>query len=186
MHIAGPQLSFPTSFCCNCGDTNCINEPQDTRVTRFFGIGGSETNFNLPIPVCAACRRTTRRRPAGFFSRLLVVALFACGVFLGLLALRAAAPLPAWIAGNLFWISAGLGLAMAFGFYRFRRARPPQTSFYQPVRIKTLKVQVNDLENGRGQVAHLKMAFTNPDYLNIFVNANQDAIKAGHLAAVKA
>jgi hypothetical protein len=32
----------------------------------------------------------------------------------------------------------------------------------------------------------MKLAFTNPDYLNIFVNANRDAISAGHIAAVKA
>jgi hypothetical protein len=32
----------------------------------------------------------------------------------------------------------------------------------------------------------MKLAFTNPDYLHAFVNANQDAIKAGHVAAVKA
>jgi hypothetical protein len=32
----------------------------------------------------------------------------------------------------------------------------------------------------------MKLAFTNPDYLNIFVNANREAIKAKQLVAVKA
>jgi hypothetical protein len=31
----------------------------------------------------------------------------------------------------------------------------------------------------------MKLAFTNPDYRNLFVNANQDAIKAKHIAVVK-
>ena len=40
--------------------------------------------------------------------------------------------------------------------------------------------------SGAGHVALMKLAFTNPDYLNVFVNANRDAIKAGHVAVVKA
>jgi hypothetical protein len=40
--------------------------------------------------------------------------------------------------------------------------------------------------NGPGQVAYMKLAFTNPDYLNVFMNANREAIKAGHVAVVQA
>jgi hypothetical protein len=32
----------------------------------------------------------------------------------------------------------------------------------------------------------MKLAFTNPDYLNVFTDANQEAIKAKHIAVVKA
>ena len=39
---------------------------------------------------------------------------------------------------------------------------------------------------GAGQVAYMKLAFTNPDYLNVFTDANQEAIKAKHIAVVKA
>ena len=39
--------------------------------------------------------------------------------------------------------------------------------------------------SGPGAVAFMKLAFTNPDYLNVFVNANRDAINAGHLAVVR-
>jgi len=70
-------------------------------------------------------------------------------------------------------------------FYRFRRAKPPKTSFYQPVRIKQADVRIGGVMDGPGQVAYMKLAFTNPDYLNVFANANRDAIKTGSAAQVK-
>jgi len=91
MEIQSPVLVFPTGFCCNCGDTNCVSEVQDTRVTRYFGIGGTETTFQLPVPVCAACRKSTRRRPAGFFGRLLVFGMLVCTCFLALIVISSIA-----------------------------------------------------------------------------------------------
>jgi hypothetical protein len=186
MQLDGPALNFPVTFCCNCGDTNCVREIQDTRVTRYFGIGGTETTFNLPLPVCAACRRSTRRRPQGFFSKVLLVALGTSVAFLALTLLASTTQLPGLLGSHLFAISAGLSLALMFAIWRLRRPKPPQTSFYQPVRIKTANVQLTDLMSGAGHVAFMKLAFTNPDYLNAFVNANREAIAEGRLAAVKA
>jgi hypothetical protein len=186
MQVESPQLNFPRMFCCNCGDTNCVVEIQDTRVTRYFGIGGTETTFRLPVPVCAACRRSTRRRPQGFFAKLLIVALGTGVAFLALLMLGSTVALPLWIADHLFALSVGLALAVMIGVWRLRRPKPPKTSFYQPVRIKEANVQLTELMSGAGHVAYMKLAFTNPDYLNVFVNANREAIAAGHLAAVKA
>jgi hypothetical protein len=186
MEVQSPALTFPTAFCCNCGDTNCVSEIQDTRVTRYFAIFGTETTFHLPLPICAACRRTTRRRPAGFFSRLLVLAIMVACWFLLLLAIAGSTTPPPWIADNLFIISLVLGAILAVVFYRFRRAKPPRTSFYQPVRIKQADVRIGGVMNGPGQVAYMKLAFTNPDYLNVFMNANREAIKAGHVAVVQA
>jgi hypothetical protein len=186
MQLDRPALSFPTAFCCNCGDTNCVNEIQDTRVTRYFGLGGTETTFQLPVPVCVACRRSTRRRPQGFFSKLLLVALGTAVAFLMLVLLGTTVELPSWIGEHMFTISAVLALALMIVVWRLRRPKPPKTSFYQPVRIKEANVQLTDLMSGAGHVVYMKLAFTNPDYLNIFVNANRDAISAGHLAVVKA
>ena len=45
MEVENPQLGFPASFCCNCGATDCQSEIQDTRVTRFFGIGAHGHHF---------------------------------------------------------------------------------------------------------------------------------------------
>lgn len=186
MQLDSPKLGFPAVFCCNCGDTNCIAEIQDTRVTRYFGIGGTETIFHLPVPVCAACRRSTRRRAPGFFARLLVFALAVGAFFLACVMIASLVMLPEWLGTHLFAISAGLAVLLLVLVFRLRRPKPPQTSFYQPVRIKDVRVHVTDVMNGYGQVAFMKLAFTNPDYLNAFANANREAISAGHVAAVKA
>jgi len=94
--------------------------------------------------------------------------------------------LPLWIGEHMFAISGVVALALMIVVWRLRRPKPPKTSFYQPVRIKEANVQLTDLMSGAGHVAFMKLAFTNPDYLNVFVNANRDAIKAGHLVVVKA
>jgi hypothetical protein len=183
MEIESPQLGFPQSFCCNCGVTDCASETQHTRVWRFFGIGGGDTTFKLSVPVCVRCRKTLRRRPAGFFSRLGVLGLSLAVFYAALYAFSASLPL--WIGGNMVAISIILALIFSAAFYALRRPKPPQTSFYQPVRIKGVRLQVTGLMAGAGQVGFMKLAFTNPDYRNLFVNANQDAISAKHIAVVK-
>lgn len=183
MQVQSPQLNFPATFCCNCGDINCQLENQDTRITRYFFLAGTETTFNLSIPVCAACLKTTRRRPPGVFSRFLIFAITACVVFGGMIALGENVALPLWAAEHLFAISAVLALVLVVLFYRLRRPKPPQTSFYQPVRIRSADVRFG---GEHGQVAFMKLAFTNHEYLNVFATANRDAIKAKTLAAVKA
>ncbi|MEO8062031.1 MAG: hypothetical protein ABI821_04710 [Pseudomonadota bacterium] len=162
-----------------------MSEIQDTRRTRYFGIGGTETIFHLPVPVCAACRRSTRRRAPGFFAQLLVLALAVGVFFLALLMFVSMVTLPGWIGTHLFGISVGLGVLLIALVLKLRRPKPPQTSFYQPVRIKDVRVQVTDVMNGYGQVAFMKLAFTNPEYLDVFTNANREAIRIGTLAAVK-
>jgi hypothetical protein len=106
--------------------------------------------------------------------------------FLALFALGSSGNLPLWISEHLWVWSAVLALLVHLGLWRLRRPKPPKTSFYQPVRVKRADVQLTDLMSGAGHVGYMKLAFTNPDYLNVFVNANRDAIKAGRLAAVKA
>jgi hypothetical protein len=186
MELASPELHFPTGFCCNCGELNCAGEVQETHVTRYFAIYGTGNSFRLTLPVCTGCRKTLRRRPSVFFTRTLVFLLFTGGGFLALLGLGQSGQLPAWMSENLLPIATGLGAIATLIFYRLRRARPPRTSFYQPVRIKQAKVRFQSVMSGPGEVMYLKMAFTNPDYLNVFMNANHEAIKAGHLAVVKA
>jgi hypothetical protein len=183
MEIANPPLNFPPAFCCNCGDINCTPELQDTRVTRHFFMAGAETTFLLSVPICAACRKTLRRRPQGLLSRLLVWVVSTGVVFGGMLLLGRNVTLPLWMTENLFIISAVLALLLVVLFYRLRRPKPPQTSFYQPVRIKEANLQFG---GEHGQVAFMKLAFTNHEYLNVFATANRDAINAKLLAAVKA
>jgi hypothetical protein len=186
MDVAGLQVTFPSGFCCNCGALDCTNETQDTRVSRYFGIGGTETTFHLPLPVCARCRRSTRRPPPGFFARLLVfVACFAAASLLFVL-LNYSVFYSEWLLRHVL-VLAGVVAVIAFVLLaRLRRPKPPQTSFYQPVRIKVANVAVPDMASGAGRVVFMKLAFTNEDYLNVFRNANRAAIDAGSIAVVKA
>ncbi len=186
MEISSPDLDFPKSFCCNCGDTNCESQDQHTRTTRYFGIYRSHTVFRLPLPVCAACRKTLRRPPSVFFMKVGVLLLFIGGWYGALSLLGMSVQLPLWMAGRLLWISVVLGAISTVIFYRLRTAKLPRTSFYQPVRIRQASVQFAGVMSGPGSVVFLKLAFTNPEYLHAFVNANQEAIKAGHVTAVKA
>src|SRR3954471_24474386 len=105
MDVASPQMTFPTAFCCNCGALDCVNEVQDTRVTRYFRLGGTETTFHLPLPVCARCRRSTRRPPRGFFASLLVLALCVAVAFLLLWMPGLSIAYPEWLRAHLFAIS---------------------------------------------------------------------------------
>ncbi len=113
---------------------------------------------------------------------------FAVGTGVALLlgyALSRSIQWPAWMVTYRLAIGAVLGAIAALLFYWLRSARPPKTSFYQPVRVKQAKVQFGGVMGGPGHVAFLKLAFTNPDYLNVFMNANREAIKAGHITVVQ-
>lgn len=124
------QLNFPAAFCCNCGDTNCQTEIQHTRVMRLFGRRGLDTHFELAIPVCQACVRTTRRHPTSGLLRLLAF-IATAGIVFGLLQIfeRTVASWPLWLSGNGFANTAALSLATALliiaVFYGLRRPVPP-------------------------------------------------------------
>lgn len=185
MQVENPQLGFPNTFCCNCGSTDCKSEDQDTRVTRFFSIGRTDTVFRLTVPVCPGCRRTLRRRPAGFFSRLGILLLFMAVIFGVCFASITTVALPLWM--KYIWAGSILGgLLLTWLFYRFRRPKAPQTSFYQPVRIKNVRLQFSGLMAGEGHVRFMRLAFTNPDYLSAFTEANQEAIQTKRVAVTKA
>jgi hypothetical protein len=164
MEVQAPLLNFPPAFCCNCGDTNCTPELQDTRITRVF----------LP---------STRRRPLSVSAKLLIWLASSVGMFVLLKLLTLGRALPQWIPAYLWMISAALALGLLVLVFRLRRPRHPQTSWYQPVRIR--QAQMRFEEHG-GQVAFMKLAFTNHEYLNVFNAANRAAIEARSVAAVKA
>jgi hypothetical protein len=186
VELAGPRFDFPKDFCCNCGDPNCVVELQDTRVTKYVGVGGVETTFELPIPVCAPCRKSTKRRPTSWFRRLLVLALATAVVFLALVLLASSLALPVFLGEHLFTTSVVVAVIFCAVLWRLRQPIKPQTSYYQPVRIKSVNVQVTDVMAGAGQVARIEFRFTNPAYLELFKQANQAAIAAKYLIARKA
>jgi len=115
-----------------------------------------------------------------------VFGVLVCVCFLVLIALGYYIAWPLWVSDHLFLISVVLGLVFTIVFYRLRRAKPPQTSFYQPVRVKVANVQFAGIMSGPGQVVFMKLAFTNSDYLNVFSQANLQAIQAGRVVVVRA
>lgn len=176
-------LNFPGSFCCNCGAIDCRSEIQDTRVTSSLLIARADTTFQLSIPVCVSCVKSTRRRPSGLVPQFLVWTLIAAVIFGALLLLSGSVGLPLWATEHLLAIAGGCALLLRLLFDRLRRPRPPQTSFYQPVRIRKVSLR---FAADRGQLAFLKLGFTNHEYLQVFTSANRESIDAGWLAAVKA
>jgi hypothetical protein len=183
MELNAPSLIFPKSFCCNCGDSNCADEAQHTRVTSYLGLSGVDTAFQLTVPICSNCRKTTRRRPSSWAVRAMVYVATTLVIFGSVMVFVDTSRWWLWVSDNLLLFSAILSLALVLAFYRFRRPKPPQTSFYQPVRIRKATLQFGE---GYGDVAYIKLAFTNPDYLGVFAAANREAINARRVAVVKA
>lgn len=179
-------MTFPAAFCCNCGALDCQSEVQSTRVSRYFGLGSGETTFQLPVPICARCRRSIRRRPPGFFARLLLFVTCFAVAFLLFVLLNYSFFYSEWLLRHILVFSGVLAALAFFVLSRLRRPKAPQTSFYQPVRIKVATIAVSHVDASSSRVTFMKLAFTNPDYLGMFRDANQEAIQAGGIAVVKA
>jgi hypothetical protein len=184
MDVAGLQMSFPTAFCCNCGASDCANEVQETRVTRYFGLRKGETTFHLPLPVCPRCRRSLGRPPQGFLTHVLLLA--ACLAIAWLMLALLDYSFFDWAPRNVFVAAAFVALIAFVLLKRLRRPRLPQTSFYQPVRIKVATVAVSHVGGGQSRVTFMKLAFTHPGYLDSFAGMNREAIDTGRIAVVQA
>jgi hypothetical protein len=90
-----------------------------------------------------------------------------------------------WLLRHVLVFAAVLAVVAFVVLTRLRRPKAPQTSFYQPVRIKAATVAVSHVEGASSGVTFMKLGFTNADYQNVFRNANRDAIEAGSIAVVK-
>ena len=169
----GVSFVFPNDACCNCGRTDSLSVlTQDTRLTRYMLGGGSEYTFKLPLPFCAACSRTARRRPAPLFHKALAAGLM-FGLALLALAVAAIGLDSVWLAEHAVLLSFVLAVLAVGGWYLTRRPSPGQTSFYQPVRIARLKQKFVS-----GQVIGIRFAFTNHAYAQRFTSANTASVGA--------
>jgi hypothetical protein len=173
---------FPQLRCCNCGTTSGIStQHQDTKVTRYFMLAGTEITFELPLPVCRDCSATLERRVPTLFHKFLVVAVVTAAVFLALImALSQYSSRVPFITDNLFVSSVVISLIGVLSFYSLRRPNGKQTSFYQPVRIRKL-----DREFVSGSIRKIGFGFTNPVYLREFSQANAQALRAGLVSATQ-
>jgi len=163
-------------LCCNCAAlTGLTLLDQDTRLTRFFLMGGSEITFRLRLPFCRSCAPSAKRRPISLFHRLLVFGLFYFGVFAVLL-LTGMALESESLLDRTGLLSGILGLVATVLWYAVRRPNPHQSSYYQPVRITRLRQKFFS-----GMVRGIGFAFTSAVYRQQFESINETAIAAGQI-----
>jgi len=173
------SLNFPTGTCCNCGtnrDIQVLN--QDTRLTRFMGGGGSEYTFHFPLPFCPRCKPTARRRPPTHLKRFLVVALLFVGFLFGFTGVGIGLQFN-WLLENAWVLSAVIAVIGGVAWYATRGVSLPQTSYYQPIRIKGMKQGFVS-----GKVKTITLVFSNSAYSQQFITANGEAMQSGIVKVV--
>lgn len=168
------RFVFPASPCCNCGAAEAQVIPQDTRLTRFWGFGGSECQFTLPLPFCSRCVPTSKRRPPTWIKRVLVFGISWIAALVALIPIALAAGEHSWLAEWAPLVAVVVGAAATIAWYLTRSPRLEQSSYYQPVRIVKLRQEFFS-ERVRG----ITFAFTNPTYASAFEGANAEAIQRG-------
>jgi len=169
-------FAFPTDLCCNCSamaDLTILE--QDTRLTRYYLIGGSEVTLMLRLPFCRVCGPSAKRRPVSLSHKLLVFALFYFAV-LAVLMLSGMALDSESLLDNTALLSGVLGLVITVLWYGRRRPETRQSSYYQPVRITRLRQKL-----ASGVVLGIGFGFTNSAYLRRFEALNAQAITAGQI-----
>ncbi len=168
----GVEFTFPSHLCCNCGTKKELRIiPQDTRRTTYLLAGGTETTFQLPLPFCGRCASSAKRRPKNFVHRLLLFVLafaiyFAVLVLLGVSGLVGEA-----IAKYVGPLAAALAGLTTLSVIFMARPAAGQSSYFQPVRIPTLK-----REFVSGVVTGIGFSFTNREYAKAFKRENAEAI----------
>lgn len=163
----GGEIEFPTELCCNCASPDRV-DPVDSelKLTRYFGMGGSEYAFTWPLPYCPECQVTASRNPLNRLHVVLVVGVWTTALFLaatiGQMALGRNL-----LEGNDFWIALVVSTVLVAGFYAARRPQGQQTSYYQPVRIRKLRQKFTS-----GEVTGIVLGFTNRLYMRRFQEQN--------------
>ncbi|MDL5030732.1 hypothetical protein QRD43_02345 [Pelomonas sp. APW6] len=178
----GFSLQFPDDVCANCGTrSEVFVAEQDTRVTRLLPLGGSSAAFALPVPTCLHCADSLSRPPMSWGGKLAITALLA-GACAAVLTFAIPDGPGAGLAARHPWVVSSLvGLVLSWVWFRRHRAEAPQSSFYQPVRIRRLQRQ-----RLGGTILALHFGFTNKAYRLAFARANREAIRAGHVGAADA
>ena len=173
-------LAAPMSCCCNCGSTAQVKPvPTDLRRMPMLGLAGAEIRFEFPFPYCDRSAVTARRLRPTALSVVAVTCLLSIVLGLGFLFLGpqfSEETMTMLVAPAVVLLSLGLVLA----FYGFRRKSPGQTSYYQPVWLKSTA------HRWPANIKRRELGFTNLTYASAFADANQQAIAAGQLTVSKA
>ena len=170
----------PQDACCNCGTAQGISiVDTPLKKTRYMLLAGTELRFLVGLPYCRTCRKTAARFPTGLGKKLLVSAL----VFAALMLVVAVADINFNGLIPMAYLPHAIGLlslALSFGFYALRRAKPPQTSYSQPVTLAGLKQKFS------GEIVSLTLEFSNSAYADRFALLNSNFVSSGVLNVVRA
>ncbi len=167
----GVVFAFPKSLCCNCGTPADISViEQDTRLTPYMTGGATEITFKLPLPFCAECTPSAKRRPKNVMQRVLLFALAFTSAFFAILLGDAVFSVP-WLMAYIVPLSLCIAAIVVGSAVLIGRTKGNQTSYYQPVRIRKLKREFLS-----GKILSIRFSFTNKNYAELFVHQNQESV----------
>ena len=167
----GNAIDLPTELCCNCAREDGLSTVEsELKLTRYFGMAGTEYTFKWELPYCAECRPTASRIPLNKMHIALMIGLWTVGLFLVVVIAQTAMD-TSLFGGNDFWVALGFSTMLVCGFYGSRRPKGTQTSYYQPIRIRKLRQKFTS-----GEVTGIVLGFTSPSYVRRFRDANAAAL----------
>jgi hypothetical protein len=148
----------PEHACCNCGTADGV-QLIDTRLKQAHSklLAGTEMTFMTLLPYCGICKASARRSRRGKSMRGLT-GFSVFWVLFGVMTLIGNEHLPHWLAEYRIGLAALVATALTSAYYLLRRARPPQTSYYQPIYLRQLQ------QSARGEVQSITLGFTNAAY----------------------
>jgi hypothetical protein len=179
----GFSCQFPNNLCVNCGATTGLSaQTMDVRSVTYLLFAGTEVKLPLPAAACDSCTPSLSRHPFSPLNKLLVMVLASCAFMVGLLIPMQMGKIGDSFVGHHFmFLSVVLGVGVTLFWFGGKRPKPPQTSYYQPVRLKELKRSF-----ATGEIQAMTLGFTNAGYLRAFTRLNQAAIEGGFLKVLKA
>lgn len=164
-------LVVPGEACCNCFGREEIEMIEtDLRYMPLLGLAGTEVKIPISFPYCIKCKPTAARKRPGILRYLAISTLIFCLIVMSWLfyfSTFITTPVSEYI---FVPASAIIALAIVAIFYFFRKAKPSQTSYYQPVKLNQVR---GKWPNSIGKI---KLAFTNKNYKEMFVENNHKSI----------
>jgi hypothetical protein len=169
----GGEIEIPAEICCNCASSDRVDRVQsELKLTRYFGMGGSEYTFKWALPYCPECKLTASRTPVDKLHIALMIGLSTVALFLVSISLQAAMD-KNLLGGNDFWFALVVATLLVGSFYTSRKPRGGQTSYYQPIRIRKLRQKFTS-----GEVTGIVLGFTNGSYMSQFQELNSGSRKS--------
>jgi uncharacterized protein (DUF983 family) len=177
---AGLGIRFPEDRCLNCGTRIALQDADlELRHTTFLLFGGIELLLRFPVTSCAGCAASMSRRALPAAQRIIVIGLcIAVVTTFVFLAVSLDLDMPAWLKSHWLAISVIGGGVPPWLWFERQKPTHPQTSYYQPVRLRRLKRSFLE-----GRIDRIDLGFTNPDVLRAFRTLNAPLIDAGLLVA---